>query len=341
MQASNPGLGTALALLSGVLLGTFAAPMKRIRGWSWENTWLGYCFWSLVVFAWSFGFATVPGLVAVLLDTPRGALLPVFLYGAGWGTGCLLFGLALHFSGLALGTAIVLGLNNALGALLPIALSHSEQFRTAAGQMLATGVCVMLTGVGLCAWAGSVKESTSEPDRKLAGRDRVRKGVLLAIVAGVLATMFNFALIAGDGLRQAAERAGTRPAYANNAVWCVSLAGGFVVNAAYCGYLLFKRGSWSNFAAKAPWRNSMLSFGMGGMWMGGVAVYGSAVSQLGSLGPSVGWALIQSTAIMAGSLMGLITGEWHGTGGRFRLLMAAGLAVLFAGMALVSASAFM
>lgn len=86
--------------------------------------------------------------------------------------------------------------------------------------------------------------------------------------------------------------------------------------------------------------NCLLSLGMGGMWMGGVAGYGAAVSQLGSLGPSVGWALIQSTAIMAGSLMGLITGEWQDAGVRFRVRMAAGLAVSFAGMALVTTAAF-
>lgn len=130
-----------------------------------------------------------------------------------------MFVLAIHLSGLALGTAIVLGLNNARGALLPIALSHPQQFRTAPGLTLAAGVVVMLTGVGLCAWAGILKESTSEHGRKPYDEGLVRKGVLLAIVAGVLATMFNFALIAGDALRQAAERAGTRPAYANNAVW--------------------------------------------------------------------------------------------------------------------------
>lgn len=113
-----------------------------------------------------------------------------------------------------------------------------------------------------------------------------------------------------------------------------------MVNAAYCGYLLFRNRSWSNFGVKEPWRNCLLSLGMGGMWMGGVAVYGAAVSQLGSLGPSVGWALIQSMAIMAGSLVGLLTGEWQDAGVRFRVRMAAGLVVLFAGMALVSAAAF-
>lgn len=268
MQESNPGLDTMLAVLAGILLGTFAAPMKRIQGWNWgwnwENAWLDYRFWSLIVFAWLFGFATVPGPIPVLRAAPAGALAPVFVYGGGWGVGCVMFGLAIHLSGLALGTAIVLGLNNALGALLAISLSHPRQFRTAPGLTLAAGVIVMLMGVGLCAWAGIVKESTSKLGHKLCDEGLVRKGVLLAIVAGVLATMFNFAMIARDPLRQAAERAGARRACSNDPVRCVSLLGGFVANAAYCGYLPFRNGSWSKFVVKEPWRNCLLSLGMGG-----------------------------------------------------------------------------
>jgi L-rhamnose-H+ transport protein len=225
MQSAEPGLGTILALTPGILLGTFAVPMKKMRGWQWENAWLAYCFWSLVVFAWLFGMSTVPGLIPMLLAAPASALMPVFLYGVGWGVGCVLSGLALHLSGLALGTAIVLGLNNALGALLPIALSQPEQFTTRPGLTLAAGVAVMLAGVGCCAWAGSVKQDQAavrgEPPQKC----RIRKGVVLVIVAGILATMFNFALISGDALRHLAEQAGARPANANNAVWCVSLLG--------------------------------------------------------------------------------------------------------------------
>jgi hypothetical protein len=44
MQVENGALGILLAIAAGVLLGSFALPMKRIREWQWENTWLAYCF---------------------------------------------------------------------------------------------------------------------------------------------------------------------------------------------------------------------------------------------------------------------------------------------------------
>jgi len=264
----------------------------------------------------------------------------VFLFGAGWGIGCVLFGLALDMSGLALGTAIVLGLNNALGALLPPILFHPNELATRTGLTLVAGVSIMITGVAFCAWAGSTREGSLEQGGNPVGtQDRIRKGVFLAIAAGIFATMFNFALVFGDTLRNLAEREGAQPVYANNAVWCVSLLGGFVVNGAYCGYLLVRNRSWSLFSWKHSARNWPLSIIMGGTWMGGVAIYGMAVSKLGRLGPSVGWALIQSMAIMTGNLLGLFCGEWKSAGPRFRPRMVSGLVVLFAGIAIVAASA--
>jgi L-rhamnose-H+ transport protein len=115
-------------------------------------------------------------------------------------------------------------------------------------------------------------------------------------------------VVFGDPLRSLAERAGSRPVNTNNAVWCVSLLGGFIVNSAYCGYLLVRNRNWRLFTEQHPVHNGLLSIVMGGTWMGGVAIYGMAVSKLGRFGPSIGWALIQSTAIMAGNAWGLATG---------------------------------
>ena len=342
MQSGNAILGIFLALTAGVLLGGFALPMKKIRDWRWENTWLAYCFWGLIVFCWIFALISVPGLLSVILGAPLIALAPVFLFGAGWGAGCVLFGLALDKCGMALATAIVLGMNNALGALVPVLLFHREQLASRLGLTLVSGVALMVSGVALCAWAGSAREGSLEQAGNPASARtsaQVRKGVLLAISAGVLGTLFNFAVVFGDPLRNLAERAGTPPVYANNAIWCVSLLGGFVINAGYCGYLLSKKRGWALYTSEQSGRNWPLSVIMGGTWMAGVVIYGMAVSKLGRFGPSIGWALIQSTAILAGNVVGLATGEWKNAGDRFRVRMTSGLAVLFAGLATVAASA--
>ena len=54
------GLGIAIVVLAGILNGSFAAPMKRMHGWEWENSWLLFAISGLLIFPWLIAFATVP-----------------------------------------------------------------------------------------------------------------------------------------------------------------------------------------------------------------------------------------------------------------------------------------
>jgi L-rhamnose-H+ transport protein len=69
-----------------------------------------YCVWSLLILPWGLAFLTVPGITSVIGTVSTNSLVLTFLFGFGWGIGCVLFGLGLKLVGLALGTAIVLGL---------------------------------------------------------------------------------------------------------------------------------------------------------------------------------------------------------------------------------------
>lgn len=85
METINIGLGVSLGIISGVFLGSFALPMKKIKIWNWENTWIMYSFWALVVFPWILAFLTVPSLPSVYLSVSISTIITVFLFGAGWG----------------------------------------------------------------------------------------------------------------------------------------------------------------------------------------------------------------------------------------------------------------
>src|ERR1700722_20575362 len=139
MIGSGVGEGVLFGIVSGSLLGIFALPMKYVRQWRWENTWLMYCFWSLLILPWGLAFLTVPHLLDVIGGVSTRALVLPFVFGFGWGIACVLLGLGLKLVGLALGTAIVLGLNNALGAILPLFLSHRSEIGTAGAQFLGAG----------------------------------------------------------------------------------------------------------------------------------------------------------------------------------------------------------
>jgi len=341
MQATNLGAGISIGIISGVSLGTFALPMKHTKKWRWENTWLMYCLWSLIIFPWLLAYSTVPHLLRVFLDIPFTTLLAVFTFGFGWGIGCVLFGIGLDKVGLALGTAIVLGLNNALGALLPLLLFRPQDLTRRGGLTLTGGVVVMLFGVAVAALAGMQRERglSAEGSRPGQKPKATYSGVLICIVAGVFATLFNFALIFAGRLQDEALKLGASKVSTNNPVWCISLLGGFVVNAGYCSYLLSRRQGWKLYAGRGDYRNWALSLAMGGIWMGGVASYGVSAMQLGPLGTSIGWGLVQSTAIISGNLCGIFTGEWKNAAKGTLGIMVAGLALLLIGIAIMGSSA--
>ena len=69
----NPALlfGIGVVTLAGILQGSFAAPMKRMSGWRWENSWLLFALSGLIVFPWIINFATVPNVTSVYQEQLR------------------------------------------------------------------------------------------------------------------------------------------------------------------------------------------------------------------------------------------------------------------------------
>jgi hypothetical protein len=56
----HSSLGLVIIVFSGVLIASFAAPMKLSRTWSWENTWLIYATLALLVVPLALVLWTIP-----------------------------------------------------------------------------------------------------------------------------------------------------------------------------------------------------------------------------------------------------------------------------------------
>jgi len=67
---------------------------------------------------------------------------------------------------------------------------------------------------------------------------------------------------------------------------------------------------------------------MGLMWIGGFAIYAPGTRLLGSLGTSVGWAVMMSTMVITANILGFLTGEWKGASRKAFRLAVAGVAIL-------------
>jgi L-rhamnose-H+ transport protein len=337
MEETNFALGISLSIIAGIFLGIFAAPMKKITKWQWENTWLLYTLWACIILPWILALFTVPDLLKVYNNADMGTILIVFLFGAGWGIANIGFGIGVHTLGIALGTAIILGLNNALGAILPIVFYSPEELLSSTSIGIMIGVSIMLVGIAMCSIAGSRKDKVLK--KNLASINQptnFTKGLIICLIAGIFGAMFNFALVAGKPLEKIAIEMGASKLNAANSTWTISLFGGFLVTAAYCFYLLKKNNSLYLFKITRNRNNWILTFAMGIMWFGGVALYGRGVMNLGKLGASIGWPLIQSTAVASGSIIGIISGEWKGTGKQPISIMLGGLFFLLLGIIVIS-----
>src|ERR1017187_4755074 len=141
------GWGLILVFLGGMLNGSFAAPMKKLAAWRWENNWLIYALTGLLILPWAVTPATVPHLGSVFQQSSGAVLVKVGLFGFAWGIGGLLFGQGLARVGLALGFALILGITSSFGALLPLVVLHREQLWMRPGLALMAGTVVMTLGL--------------------------------------------------------------------------------------------------------------------------------------------------------------------------------------------------
>ena len=331
--------GVALSILAGIMLGAFAVPMKKVKVWSWEHTWLAFSVLALIVMPFFVALATIPDLFSVWKETRPATLLAVAGFAALWGVASMGYGLAVKLAGIAIANAVVLGLNNAIGSIVPIAVYTPRKLLTGAGIGVTAGVLVMISGIGLCARAGYLRDLARRPvGGEGAAKAESRKGLIICLVAGVTGAAFNFALISGKPIEAIAVAHGAAPASAPNATWPVALTSGCLVAIVYCVYLMARRRNGRDYFAPGSGINWLYAFVMAFLWYGGVMIYGNAVTRLGELGASVGWAVLQSMTVASGAALGFITGEWRSVDRRIVRRLIAGLACLIAGIMIVVAA---
>lgn len=334
--------GLLMVVVAGLFAGSFSVPLNRNRNWAWENNWLVWSLVALVVGPWAVAGITVPDLGAIYASEFR-ALCCVAFFGLIWGVGAVLFGKGIDLLGVGLSMPIMLGLTNGIGTLLPVALRSPEALLTPSGLRLMAGVVLIVLGIVLYAVAGERKarrERTECREREAAasgapGGRPFLKGLLVCLAAGILSPMVNVAVVYGAPLQARAVAAGADPVHATNAVWSIALTAGCLVNAGYCLYLLRRRKTGRLYRA-SRWTNWAFAALAGVLWYLSMMIYGMGGHFLGTAGTSVGWALMQSLAILTGNLSGLFMGEWRDSGKGARRIMWLGLSALLAGIVVVA-----
>jgi L-rhamnose-H+ transport protein len=323
------GWGLMLVIVGGMLNGSFAAPMKRLSAWRWENSWLVFAFTGLLILPWAVALATVPHLGGVFQQASGAVLAKVTLFGFTWGIGAVLFGVGIARLGLALGFAVILGITAAFGSLLPLAVLHPDQLATRHGVALIAGALVMTLGLVFLGMAGKRRDREQASGAAAGERPGFGVGLVICILAGIFSAMLNFTFVFGEEMRQLSLHAGASTAMSGNAIWGLGVSFGFLPNAAYCVYLLNKNHTWGVFREKAAGAGYVLGGAlMGVLWFSGIMIYGMGADALGALGGVMGWPVFMSVAVITANLWGFFDGEWKGASRTALTYCLTGIAIL-------------
>ena len=324
-------VGVILHALGGFAAGSFYLPLKKVKNWSWESAWLvnGVSSWILapIAVAW----LTVPALGEVLGGVETSVLSWTFIFGVLWGIGGLTFGLSVRYLGMSLGYAVVLGFCAAFGTLIPAV--HDGSFMrlltTVPGGVVMAGILVCLLGIGICGYAGFLKEKGLTPEEDDKQEFHVGRGLLLATFSGLMSACMAFGFAAGKPIGEEAAQAGSNPLWVNNAPLVVILLGGFVTYALWCLYLNARQGSWKDYRkANAPLlRNYGFAALAGVTWYLQFMFYGMGSTKMGEY-DFTSWTLHMSFIIIASNLWSLYLKEWKGSGRKAIGLLVTGILVI-------------
>jgi L-rhamnose-H+ transport protein len=321
----HTAFGILILVIAGVMNANFTLPMKFTTRWAWENTWLAFSIFALLIMPPVMALLTIPDLGAVYSEAGVASVLLVAACGAGWGIAQVLFGLAVDAIGIALTFSIILGISAAIGSLLPLVQLHPDKIATAGGMGIIAGVVLVIVGVTVCAVAGRKREAALGTGPQ--GKASFGRGLTFAVVSGFLAAAMNFGVAFGAPIARAAKFAGADPQWTVNAIWLPLMVAGAIPNLLYCVYLLKKNGTTKKFAAGGGsyW---LLAILMAFFWFASAIMYGVSSSKLGELGPVLGWPLFMSLIVIVASVVGIVTGEWKGTGKTPVRIQAAGVCIL-------------
>ncbi len=309
-------------------------PINKIKEWSWENFWLtqGIFAWLIFPFLGALLSISLPEMLEVY-RVNSSATFQSIGFGVLWGIGGLTFGLSMRYLGVALGQSVALGTTAALGTLIPAMLT-GDLF-TPKGLVLLLAVAVTLVGITLVGFAGSLrsKNMTDEEKKKAIKDFALKKGLLIALLSGIMSACFNLGLNAGLPIREAVVSGGASDLFAQNPVTLLVTMGGFITNLIYCLYMNYKNktGGEIRHSSKQVLINNLLFCALAGLlWYSqffGLGM-GQSFFEPDSVMMAFSWSILMSLNVVFSNVWGIILKEWVGAGKKAITFLVLGMIIL-------------
>jgi L-rhamnose-H+ transport protein len=331
----NPITGIILIALGSLGAASFYVPFKKVKLWAWESYWLSQGVAAWLILPTVFALVLVPKgeLFAILREAPASAKLMAMFFGMLWGFGGLTFGLSIRYLGIALGQSIALGLCAAFGTLIPPLVAGENLFGSTAGILTVAGVAITVAGISVIGYAGSLKSAEmSEEEKKAAVKEfALKKGLFIAVFAGVMSACFNFGFESGKPIENIALAHGTDPLFQKNPSLIFILLGGFITNLVYCGYLNIKNKTYRDYitvSGSVLANNIFFTFLAGLLWFLQFQFFGMGSSKLPAGMAVFGWSILMALNIAISNIWGIVLNEWKGVKTKTIVILIAGIAVL-------------
>ncbi|MDR2496830.1 MAG: rhamnose/proton symporter RhaT [Tannerellaceae bacterium] len=311
---------------------SYAVLITRVKQWQWESFWLVQGIFAWLVFPYIGAAISLPAGASLWeLYAGENVLMPI-VFGILWGVGGLTFGLSMRYLGVALGQSIALGMCSACGTMLPALMGEG----TASTVTLSICVAVMLAGVAVIGYAGKLRElSMSEEERRKAIRDfAFSKGLLVAVIAGVMSACFKLGLNAGNPIKEAGmTEFGVHPLLALSPVILLVTVGGFVTNVGYCLFCNAKNKTFSDYFCVKPatFISNILFCALSGLlWYLQFFTLGVGEYFLKDypVALAFSWSILMAQNVIFSIMWGLILKEWKGSGRKAGIVLVAGMLVL-------------
>ena len=330
-------LGAGLAVVAGIAVGLFAAPIKFMTSYRFEHWAFVNALVALILVPWVLAFALCPDLTGALGQVPVVAYFKANLWSLAWGAANVLCGLCFVRIGVSLTMGLLTGVGLPVGILLPMVFKGSGQFSSAPSLLSPTGLAllgltlVLVFAVALMARAGFERERGG-----LEMHGSFKSGLLMAIAAGFLQVGLSFAFVYSQGpLMEALKVRGAGESGAIAAVWAATLPGGALVNVCFPLFLMLRGRNLKTLAATADF---CLTLVMSLLFVTCLLCMGNGMRMMGALGASLGFGLYQGFQTLVSQGVGVFAGEWKGAAFRTKALMCGAVILM---LAAVSAMAFL
>tara|TARA_B110000305_G_scaffold118655_1_gene133256 strand:- start:1992 stop:2999 length:1008 start_codon:yes stop_codon:yes gene_type:complete len=321
-----------LLIFASFFQGSFGLGMKYMSPLSWEAWWLVHVTIAMILFPLLWAIIVVPNLFEIILSSPIESIKMAMLYGFLWGIGGIMFGVSVPYIGLSLTMGIVMGLAGSVGSLIPF-FQGSNSTNDPIFSYVLVGLLISLIGVAFTAKAG-IDRDKLQNSTESKNKSNITKGILIAVVCGVLSALLNVGFSNAAPIAKTAENFGVITRNSSLVAWVVVLWGAYLMNALYCVYLLFKNNTWRSFGAVNSFKAYRWSVIAGLCWFAALGVYGQGAALLGDIGPIIGWPILLGLSLIISNYWAYRAGEWKNAKKPFNLLLVGLVVLIFSSIVL-------